>query len=273
VEQTPVFSFKGVVYSYRGACTPALSDVDMEVMSGEWIVLLGANGSGKSTLAKICNALLLPEQGCCFVLGMDIHAPENIPLIRQRVALVFQNPEDQIVASVVEEDVAFGPENLGLPRDEIRRRVDAALELTGLAGMKRRGSYTLSGGQKQRLALAGALALEPEALVLDESTSMLDPEGRGAFLERIRELNGRGMTIIQITHRMDEAVFASRVVVLKSGRVAWDGRSSDFFEGTYLSFGFEEPPEFTLYRELRMRGLVPPETRPRVDELLESLWR
>jgi energy-coupling factor transport system ATP-binding protein len=175
------------------------------------------------------------------------------------------------VASIVEEDVAFGPENLRLPQAEIRRRVDAALELTGLADMKRRGSYTLSGGQKQRLALAGALALEPKALVLDEATSMLDPEGRWAFLERIGELNRQGMTMIQITHRMDEIVFASRAVVLESGRVAWDGKTSDFWDGPYAAFDFEEPPEFALYRELSARGFVPAGTRPRVDDLLESL--
>ena len=272
MERTPVFSFRGVVYSYNGACSPALSGVDLEVMPGEWVALLGANGSGKSTLAKICNALLLPARGDCFVFGMDVSAPKNIPLVRQNVALVFQNPEDQIVASIVEEDVAFGPENLRLPQAEIRRRVDAALELTGLADMKRRGSYTLSGGQKQRLALAGALALEPRVLVLDESTSMLDPEGRDSFLGRIGELNRQGMTMIQITHRMDEIVFASRVVVLESGRVAWDGRASDFWDGPYFSFDFEEPPELELYRELKTRGLVPAGTRPRVEELLESLW-
>jgi energy-coupling factor transport system ATP-binding protein len=272
VEQPPAFSFKGVVYSYKGASSPALSGVDLEVMPGEWVVLLGANGSGKSTLAKICNALLLPAQGSCCVFGMDVSDPEKVPLVRQRVALVFQNPEDQIVASIVEEDVAFGPENLCLPQTEIRRRVNAALELTGLADMKRRGSYTLSGGQKQRLALAGALALEPKALVLDESTSMLDPEGRDSFLERIAELNRHGMTMIQITHRMDETVFASRVVVLSSGCVAWDGIAADFWDGAYLYFDFEEPPELALYRELRSRGLVPPGTRPRVDDLLESLW-
>jgi energy-coupling factor transport system ATP-binding protein len=261
-----------VVYSYDGARSSALSGVDLQVVPGEWVALLGANGSGKSTLAKICNALLLPARGDCFVLGMDVSVPENIPLIRQSAALVFQNPEDQIVASIVEEDVAFGPENLRLPQAEIRRRVDAALELTGLADMKRRGSYTLSGGQKQRLALAGALALEPKALVLDESTSMLDPEGRAAFLGRIGELNAQGMTMIQITHRMDEVVFASRVVVLEAGRVAWDGRASDFWDGPYCSFDFEEPPELELYRELKARGLVSDGTRPRVDELLESLW-
>jgi energy-coupling factor transport system ATP-binding protein len=272
VEQTPVFSFMGVVYSYGGSSAPALSGVDLEVMPGEWVALLGKNGSGKSTLAKICNALLLPEWGTCFVLGADAAVPENVPSIRRSVALVFQNPEDQIVAGIVEEDAAFGPENLRLPREEIRRRVDAALELTGLADLKRRGSYTLSGGQKQRLALAGALALEPKALVLDESTSMLDPEGRASFLERIGELNRQGMTIIQITHKMDEIVHASRVVVLESGRVAWDGEVSGFWDGPYLSFDFEEPPELALYRELRDRGFVPAGTRPKVDDLLESLW-
>jgi energy-coupling factor transport system ATP-binding protein len=240
-------------------------------MPGEWVALLGANGSGKSTLAKICNALLVPTQGDCFVLGMDSSEPENVAEIRRRVALVFQNPEDQIVASIVEEDVAFGPENLGLPTDEIRARVDRALELTGMESMKRRGSYSLSGGQKQRLALAGALAMEPRALVLDESTSMLDPEGRESFIGCMRELHSRGMTMMQITHRMEDVAFATRLVVLNSGRIVWDGGRDAFWGGDYRGFGFEEPPELAVYRELREKCLIPPGTRPEVEDMLEAL--
>jgi energy-coupling factor transport system ATP-binding protein len=271
VKGDPVFSIRRAVYSYRGANTPALDGVDLEIMAGEWTALLGANGSGKSTLAKICNALLTPTQGACFVLGLDSSVAENVRKIRQSVAVVFQNPEDQIVASIVEEDVAFGPENLGLPSEEIKRRVDRALELTGLEEKRQMGSYSLSGGQKQRLALAGALALEPVALVLDESTSMLDPEGRSALIGCLRELNHRGMTILQITHRMDDIAFAGRVVVLSSGRVVWDGSGESFREGEYRKWEFDEPDELALYRELSSRGFVPKATRPRVDDMSEAL--
>jgi energy-coupling factor transport system ATP-binding protein len=271
VEQERIFSIRGAVYSYKGATAPALDGIDLEVAPGEWIALLGANGSGKSTLAKICNALLAPTQGACFALGLDSSDPDCVPLIRQGVALVFQNPEDQIVCAIVEEDVAFGPENLALSPDDIRGRVDRALELTGLSELRRRGSHTLSGGQKQRLALAGALALEPRALVLDEATSMLDPEGRASLLECLRELNRRGMTMIQITHIMEDTAYASRIAVMESGRIVWDGSPSDFWGGEYLRRGFDEPGELALYRELRSRGLILPDTRPVVEDILEAL--
>ncbi|MDR3333044.1 MAG: ATP-binding cassette domain-containing protein [Synergistaceae bacterium] len=259
------------MYSYSGASAPAVDGVDLEIEPGEWIALVGANGSGKSTLAKISNALLTPTQGVCFVMGMDSSDPECLETIRRSVALVFQNPEDQIVASIVEEDVAFGPENLRLPPDEIGARVERALALTGLTKHRSRGTHSLSGGQKQRLALAGALALEPRALLLDESTSMLDPEGRESFLACLGELNGSGMTLIQITHRMEEAVQARRIVVMEKGRVAWDGPPSTFFDGEYQRWSFEEPPEFALYRELLSRGFVPPATPPRAEDMLASL--
>jgi energy-coupling factor transport system ATP-binding protein len=269
--QKSIFSFRSAAYSYSESRAPALDGVNLEIGQGEWIALVGANGSGKSTLAKICNALLIPTQGACFVMGLDSSDPRNTGVIRQNVALVFQNPEDQIVASIVEEDVAFGPENLGLPSGEIKRRVGRALGLTGLESYRRRGSYSLSGGQKQRLALAGALALEPEALLLDESTSMLDPEGRESFLSCLGELNRRGLTILQITHRMEEAVMAGRIVVMESGRVVWDGLPADFFDAEHGRWSFEEPPEVTLHHELLTRGLIPPGTKPRVEDLLEAL--
>ncbi|MDR1472328.1 MAG: ATP-binding cassette domain-containing protein [Synergistaceae bacterium] len=271
MDQKSMFSIRAAAYSYSESGTPALDGVDLEIEQGEWVALVGANGSGKSTLAKICNALLAPTQGTCFVMGLDASDPQNTSAIRQNVALVFQNPEDQIVASIVEEDVAFGPENLGLPPDEIRRRVDRALLLTDLELYRARGSYSLSGGQKQRLALAGALALEPDALLLDESTSMLDPEGRDSFLSCLGELNRRGMTILQITHRMEEAALAGRIVVMESGRVAWDGPPPDFFDGGYLRWSFEEPPEMALHHALLTRGLIPQGTKPGVEDMLEAL--
>jgi energy-coupling factor transport system ATP-binding protein len=241
------------------------------VASGEWVALLGRNGSGKSTLAKIMNTLLIPTRGACFVMDMDTAVPELAAPIRQNVALVFQNPDDQIVASVVEEEIAFGPENLGLPSEAIRARVELALRLTGLSEMRRRGSYTLSGGQKQRLALAGALAMEPKALILDESTSMLDPEGRALFLDCLRELNTRGITIIQITHRMEEVVPASRIVVMEAGKIAWDGLPDMFWEEKCAEFGFDIPQELELLRSLRTGGFVPAGTKPAVNDLLEAL--
>ena len=266
-----MLSVRGVGYTYPGAPAPALNEVTLEVARGEWTALIGANGSGKSTFAKICNALLIPTQGACFVRGLDTSLEENQRAIRQCVALVFQNPEDQIVASIVEEDVAFGPENLGLPHGEIRRRVDDALERVGLAAYRRRGSYSLSGGQKQRLALAGALALAPEVLVLDESTSMLDPEGRDDFLACLKSLKKNGMTIVQITHRMEEAVASDRIVVMSRGRNVWDGSPASFFDGAYRNWDFEEPDEVALYRALLAEGFVPNATTPTVRAMMEAL--
>ncbi|MDL2263197.1 ATP-binding cassette domain-containing protein [Synergistaceae bacterium OttesenSCG-928-I11] len=266
-----MLSVRGVGYTYPGAPAPALNEVTLEVARGEWTALIGANGSGKSTFAKICNALLIPTQGACFVRALDTSIEENQRVIRQCVALVFQNPEDQIVASIVEEDVAFGPENLGLPHAEIRRRVDDALELVGLASYRRRGSYSLSGGQKQRLALAGALALAPEVLVLDESTSMLDPEGREDFLACLKSLKKNGMTIVQITHRMEEAVESDRIVVMSRGRNVWDGAPAAFFDGAYRNWDFEEPDEVALYRALLADGFVPNATPPTVDAMMGAL--
>lgn len=271
MSQKPIFSLSGVEFSYPGASSPALQGVDLEIAQEEWVALVGANGSGKSTLAKLCNALLLPTQGVCLVLGHKTADSAFLEEIRANVALVFQNPEDQIVASIVEEDVAFGPENLGLPSEEIQRRVEEALALTGLSEKRRMASHSLSGGQKQRLALAGALALNPKALILDESTSMLDPEGRESFLRCLSGLNRRGLTIIQITHRMEEAIQARRIVVINRGKIAWDGIPLDFFSGEYMRWNFEVPPEIALYRELLSRGLVASSILPTVEKMLETL--
>ncbi|MDR1020061.1 MAG: ATP-binding cassette domain-containing protein [Synergistaceae bacterium] len=271
MNRKPIFSLRGVEYAYPGAPSRALCGLDLEIAEGEWVALVGANGSGKSTLAKICNALLTPTQGDCFVMGRNTRDETCVPDIRRAVSLVFQNPEDQIVASVVEEDVAFGPENLGLPSHEIRVRVDRALEMAGLASCRLKGSFSLSGGQKQRLALAGALAMQPAALILDESTSMLDPEGRQSFLSCLGSLKSAGMTIVQITHRMEEAIQSDRVVVIDSGRSVWDGTPGDFFGGAYVRWNFEEPPDVSLYRELLSRGLLPDGTLPDVGAMLDAL--
>ena len=271
MDKTPIISMRGVSYSYSGSVRPALDSIDRDIQAGEWVSIVGANGSGKSTLAKICNALLIPTQGDCFVRALNTAVPADAQEVRRSVALVFQNPDDQIVASIVEEDVAFGPENLMLAPAEIRERVDRALAVVGLTEKRRRGSYLLSGGQKQRLALAGALAMRPAVLVLDESTAMLDPEGREEFVATLLSLKETGMTIIQITHRMEEALASDRIVVIDRGSVVWDGLPADFFGGEYLAWNFDEPSEFELNRTLAAQGLIPAETLPAVDAMLDAL--
>ncbi|WP_350455106.1 energy-coupling factor transporter ATPase [Slackia heliotrinireducens] len=200
-----------------------LKGIDLSVQEGEFLCILGGNGSGKSTLAKHINALLAPDRGSAQVLGCDTSDPENLYFIRSNAGMVFQNPDDQLVANLIENDVAFGPENLGVPAAELRQRVTEALEQVGLQGFERKETNALSGGQKQRVAIAGVLAMRPKILVLDEASAMLDPRGRSGLMRVCRELNDAGMTIIMITHYMEEVVHADRVVVLDSGSVALEG--------------------------------------------------
>ncbi len=215
-----------VSYQYSpadGKPIQALRDISLTFKVGEFVALIGQNGSGKSTLARLLNALLLPDEGQVSVFGLDTHAGENHAAIRAQVGLVFQRPQEQIVGITVEEDVAFGPANLGFPTPELRRRVDEALSVTGLEGMEERPSYLLSAGETQRLALAGVLAMRPRCVVFDETTAMLDPSGRRMVLEQAGRLNKRGITVVLITHLMEEAALASRVVALHQGRLAMDG--------------------------------------------------
>ena len=230
-----------------------LEDITFEIQSGEWIALLGANGSGKTTLVRHLNALLLPTSGSVVVEGMDTRDRRNRPLIRSRVGMVFQNPEDQIVAGVVEEDTAFGPENLSIAPPEIRRRVDLALEQVGLSGKNLRPPHLLSAGQKQRLAIAGVLAMQPNLIILDEASTMLDPGGRRAVMDILRRLHAEGMTIIQISHFMQEAVSADRVLVLKRGTLVADGTPASIFSSvTRLEeWGLEQPPAASIASQLR----------------------
>ena len=231
----------------------ALKGVDLSIVRGSFTVILGHNGSGKSTLAKHMNAVLLPTGGRVLVDGIDTAEEESLFEIRRRVGMVFQNPDNQIVANVVEEDVAFGPENLGVPTEEIQRRVAAALKAVGMEDFTLHAPHHLSGGQKQRIAIAGIIAMEPACIVLDESTAMLDPLGRREVLDTVRKLNReKGITIVLITHHMDEAAMADRVVVMDSGSVVMDGT-----------------PEEVLIRveELRAIGLAAPHT----VELLHGL--
>lgn len=222
----PLIEFHDVYYTYDGESF-ALSNINFSIEQGEFVCVLGGNGSGKSTLAKHINALLLPDQGSVKVLGKDTQDQNETYYIRSHAGMVFQNPDDQLVASLVENDVAFGPENLSVPTDELRIRVADALANVGLQGFDGRETASLSGGQKQRVAIAGVLAMKPEILILDEATAMLDPRGRKGLMRVCRELNADDMTIIMITHYMDEAAQADRIIVLDGGEVACIGSPQD----------------------------------------------
>ncbi len=273
MEQPKIFSLRDVGYTYSGSGSPALQNVSFEVRQGEWIALVGSNGSGKSTLAKHLNALLVPTQGACFILGMDSASEENTWKIRSTVSLVFQNPENQIVSTVAEDDVAFGPENLGLPSDEIRSRVQDALSVCGLAEKAGSAVYTLSGGQKQRLAIAGALAMGAQCLVLDEPTAMLDPEGRQEIDALLHHLHDRGITIVLVTHRLEEILDADRVLVLNGGRVQWQGTPAELFRQKDINtrWGLEVPPILRLKERLLAGGKIPPDTPPTAEGITKAL--
>ena len=251
--------FADVSFAYRasGKPLPALVGVTLEVGPGETVAVLGANGSGKSTLARLTNGLLLPDSGTVTVDGCDTADASSTREIRECVATVMQHPDDQIVATTVEDDVAFGPENLGLERAEIRRRVDESLAAVGLVGMERREPHLLSGGQKQRLAIAGALAMEPEYLVLDEPTSMLDPEGRRDVAAVIERLGSSGKGILLVTHDMAEAAKADRVVLLDHGAVVFSGSAAELIERVDLlsACGLEVPAFAVFSAQLRVLGI------------------
>ena len=228
-----------VEFSYDGdegeSVKKVLRGISMEIQRGEFVALLGHNGSGKSTMAKMFNAMLLPSQGKVFIDGLDTVDEQVLYEIRRRVGLVLQNPDNQLVASVVEEDVAFGPENLGVPPAEIRERVDAALKAVEMYDFRLNAPYKLSGGQKQRIAIAGIIAMEPDCIVLDEPTAMLDPRGRTEVLNTIHRLNQeKGITIVLITHYMDEAVEADRVIVMDSGEILTQGTPREVFSQVEL---------------------------------------
>nr|WP_325218481.1 energy-coupling factor transporter ATPase [uncultured Oscillibacter sp.] len=236
----------------------ALRGVDLTIEKGSFVVVLGHNGSGKSTLAKTFNAVLLPAGGKVWVEGMDTLDQELLLAIRQRVGMVFQNPDNQIVANVVEEDVAFAPENLGVPTEEIRRRVDEALKAVGMDQFVTHAPHLLSGGQKQRIAIAGVIAMEPACIVLDEATAMLDPIGRREVLSTVHRLNReKDITVILITHHMNEAEDADRVVVMNDGRVDLDGTPEEVF---------------SQVARLRHLGLTAPDTVDLLDRLREKGW-
>ncbi|MCL2462492.1 MAG: energy-coupling factor transporter ATPase [Defluviitaleaceae bacterium] len=264
-------------YAQTDTDTPkmVLHGFDLEIEKGTFVAILGRNGSGKSTLAKHFNAILLPMGGRVLVGGADT-ADENLTLeIRRRVGMVFQNPDNQIVATVVEEDVAFAPENLGLPPEEIRRRVDEALKIVGMYEYREHAPHLLSGGQKQRVAIAGVLAMGPECVVFDEPTAMLDPRGRESIIKVIRDLrDNRGVTVVLITHHMDEAVGADRVIVLSEGEIIMDGTPREVFldAPTLRRAGLDVPETTALLHALRKDGLDVPLDALTVDECAEAIY-
>ncbi len=257
-----------------GRETVALKSVDLSIQKGSFVVVLGHNGSGKSTLAKTLNAVLLPMGGHVYVEGMDTLDERLLLEIRQRVGMVFQNPDNQIVANVVEEDVAFAPENLGVPTEEICRRVDDALAAVGMSEFVHHAPHLLSGGQKQRIAIAGVIAMEPECIVLDEATAMLDPIGRQEVLSTVHKLNReKGMTVVLITHHMNEAEEADRVIVMDDGQVAMDGSPREVFQQVdrLRSMGLTVPDTVALLYDLRQSGMDVPLDALTVEECADAI--
>ena len=277
MEKQSLITFRDVSYRYESDSeTPlplAVKNVNIDIKKGEFVAVLGHNGSGKSTLAKLSNAIILPESGNVLVNGMDT-ADESLEYdIRQTVGVVFQNPDNQIVATIVEEDVAFGPENLGIAPDEIRQRVDDALKAVGMYEYRLHEPHKLSGGQKQRVAIAGIMAMQTDCIVLDEPTAMLDPKGREEVMSSMLRLNKEmGKTVVLITHYMDEAVRADRVIVMDSGNVVLDGTPSEVFaeEEIIEKAGLELPESAKLANALRRNGVCLPGGILTPEEFVEA---
>lgn len=271
---------KDLVYTYSkeqgddNLC-PAIDHVSIEIKRGEYIAIAGSNGSGKSTFARCLNGLLLPTEGEILVDGMDTNDDDLIWDIRKKIGMVFQNPDNQIVSSMVEDEVAFGPENIGIENPELRKRVDNALKSVGMYEYRNREAHKLSGGQKQRIAIAGAVAMRPDCIVFDEPTAMLDPKGRNQVMKVIRELNDQGITIILITHFMEEVAEADRVLVMKSGKLLADSVPEDVFADTNLieSAGLEIPAAVLLRNELIENGINLSHEVINKDDLVDALCR
>ena len=258
----------------EGAAPVVLDGVDLEIEAGSFVAVLGHNGSGKSTLAKHLNAILLPSGGKVWVDGLDTADDDKLLDIRRTVGMVFQNPDNQIVANVVEEDVAFAPENLGVPPEEIRRRVDGALRQVGMYEYREHAPHLLSGGQKQRVAIAGVIAMAPRCIVLDEPTAMLDPTGRAEVMRTVKDLNrASGVTVVLITHHMDEAAQADRLVVMSKGKVVADGAPREVFQRVeeLKAVGLTVPETVELMYELRQDGLDVPLDTLSDDECAHAL--
>ena len=274
-----IIEFKNVTFRYDNdeegvILAPAVKDFSLSINEGEFIAILGHNGSGKSTLAKLANGLLLPESGTVLVDGMDTKDEEKDIEIKKTVGVVFQNPDNQIVATIVEEDVAFGPENLGIEPAEIRRRVDESLKIVGMYEYRKHGPHKLSGGQKQRVAIAGIIAMEPRCIILDEPTAMLDPEGRRDVMNAIKRLNRElGITVVFITHYMEEACEADRIIVMDDSRLLLDGTPKEVFADTdkIRSIGLDVPQTCLLAKMLKNDGINLKNDLLSIDELVENI--
>jgi energy-coupling factor transport system ATP-binding protein len=272
----PDVAIENVSFSYPGReDNPALLAIDLEIKPGQFVALAGLNGSGKSTLCHLINALLLPAEGKVLTCGLDTRLPRNLYEVRRYASLIMQNPDNQIVGPTVEDDIAFGPENMGLARDEIAARVKEALREMELEGLRNREPHLLSMGEKKRLAIASALAMHPRILISDESTCMLDPEIRAevlALFTRLRE--ERGITIVHASHRAEELILADRVVLIEAGRIVFDGEAEGFFSHPEmaLAHGLRPPALFELARELERRGFAIPAKALNAKEVADSLW-
>ena len=274
-----IISVEHLAYTYPGAedtpGVPVFEDMNLKIQEGSFVAILGTNGCGKSTLAKHFNSILLPTGGKVYVCGIDTSNEDRIMTVRHNVGMVFQNPDNQIVANVVEEDVAFGPENLGVASPEIRHRVDNALKQVEMYEYREHAPHLLSGGQKQRVAIAGIIAMEPKCIVLDEPTAMLDPRGRREVIDTVSRLNReKGITVVLITHHMDEAARADRVVVLDKGKVAADGTPREVFSQVELlhSIGLASPETVELCWELNRQGFDLPLDALEPEECAQALY-
>ncbi len=269
-----MLSIKNVSFTYDDAPRPALQDVSFDVADGEFLCIVGHNGSGKSTLARMLNALLLPSSGSIFVDTMDTADDTHLLEIRRHVGMVFQNPDNQLVTTVVREDVAFGPENLGIPTEEMIPLVDGAIAAVGMEEYASSAPHMLSGGQKQRIAIAGMLAMKPRVLVLDEATAMLDPIGRRDILDIVRRLNREeGITVVMITQYMEEAVGADRVIVMNGGRIDMQGTPAEVFrQGEHLrSIGLDVPAAVELREQLLAKGIADCGDAMTIEEIADRL--
>ncbi len=271
-----IIKFENVHFTYPGDQMESLCGVDLEIQAGSFVAVLGHNGSGKSTLAKHMNGILVPNEGRVLVKDIDSADESRLIELRRKVGMVFQNPDNQIVANVVEDDVAFAPENLGIEPKEIRRRVDEALKLVGMYELRRHAPHLLSGGQKQRVAIAGVIAMEPEIIVLDEPTAMLDPLGREEVISTVTRLcRDKGMTVVLITHHMDECVGADRLIVMSNGNIAADGKPAEVFADMELMEreGLTVPETTRLLYDLKQRGMDLPLTALDVDSCAREIVR
>ena len=272
-----IIKIENLIFEYKKddetAANRAINGVSLEIERGSFTAILGKNGSGKSTLAKNLNGLLLPTEGVIYVNGFNTADDEHIWDVRQSAGMVFQNPDNQLVSAIVEDDVAFGPENLGVEPQEIRRRVDKALADVNMGAFRGKAPHLLSGGQKQRIAIAGVVAMKPSCIIFDEPTAMLDPKGRGEIMAIIKELNGEGITVILITHFMEEAVNADRVIIMHEGEVFLDGTPSEVFArgGRVKSVNLDVPLAVELAARLRQRGIEVPADMIGTEEMVEYL--